>query len=197
MPVTRFEIPNLPLALWKNGAGLTREIVRSPRDSTMDTFAWRVSIAEVSESGAFSVFPGVDRIIVLLSGDGAVLRSADGAIDHRLDRELAPFSVPGESAIDARLVGGRSTDFNVMTRRDAIHAEVQVIRSRHVVARTSSGVLLSMRGNWTAVIGAETESISANCGAWWDDEETECQLAPASNDAALIAVRVWRARKGA
>ena len=49
---------------WRNGGGVTRELASSPEG--VDDFDWRVSIAEVTASGDFSRFPGVDRTIVRL-----------------------------------------------------------------------------------------------------------------------------------
>ncbi|MGH7617845.1 MAG: HutD/Ves family protein, partial [Gemmatimonadaceae bacterium] len=101
-----FERDQLPATPWKNGAGRTREIVRMPLESRMDDFSWRASIAELSADGPFSTFDGVDRVIILLNGAGVHLRSADGAVDHRLDTPLAPFAFAGETAISASLIGG-------------------------------------------------------------------------------------------
>src|SRR5665213_1698145 len=117
MPVERFARSELAATPWKNGGGLTREIVRRPHGCEMESFHWRVSIAEITKSGAFSPFSGVDRVIVLLTGDGVQLRSSDGHIDHCLGTPLAPFAFSGDSAIDASLLGGASSDFNIMTRR--------------------------------------------------------------------------------
>jgi environmental stress-induced protein Ves len=47
---------------WKNGGGATREIAASPPGAAFDAFDWRVSVAEVSVAGAFSMFEGIDRV---------------------------------------------------------------------------------------------------------------------------------------
>ena len=119
----RFAIADLSPTPWKNGGGSTREIVCRPPGAGMDGFDWRVSIATIAQSGPFSVFAGVDRVILLLDGDGVRLQSADG-IDHRLDQALQPFAFSGDEALDCTLLGGPSQDFNVMTRRSALRAEV-------------------------------------------------------------------------
>ena len=104
----RFAIDQLASAPWKNGGGSTREIACWPPGAGFDDFDWRVSIATIAASGPFSTFAGVDRTIVLLEGDGVRLRSADGAIDHRLDTPLAPFAFGGDEPIDCTLLGGAS-----------------------------------------------------------------------------------------
>ena len=63
---------------WKNGGGVTHELWRTPKAGP--EFDLRISIAEVAANGPFSLFPGVDRIITLLSGGG--FRLAGGTIDQ-------------------------------------------------------------------------------------------------------------------
>jgi uncharacterized protein len=119
--VERIELNRITPQPWKNGAGLTREIAFGGGTSAFD---WRISIAEVERDAPFSAFPGIDRCIVLLRGAGMRLHSRDGRIDHALTEPLAPFRFAGEAALDATLVGGASSDFNVMTRRGVFRSEV-------------------------------------------------------------------------
>ena len=55
-------------AAWKNGGGVTREVVAHPAGSDLGGFEWRLSIAEVHRGGPFSVFPGIDRHMAVLAG---------------------------------------------------------------------------------------------------------------------------------
>jgi environmental stress-induced protein Ves len=110
---------------WKNGGGWTTELAVSPENSAdaAAAFDWRVSIAEIESDGAFSPFPGCDRHIALLDGVGMELRFED-AETVRLDRRLQFVPFAGEAAVFGKLLAGPVRDFNVMTRRDACHAEV-------------------------------------------------------------------------
>lgn len=180
----RFDRAQLFATPWKNGGGVTREIARLPLGATMDSFDWRVSIAEISADGEFSRFPGVDRVIVLLEGDGVHLDS----VDHRLDTPLVPFSFAGEAPIRARLLRGPSTDFNVMTRRSSARAEVRVIRAAETLAECEAGVLFAARGAWTA----GEDVLAPNSGVWWDGDPLSWTLAPHGEGGALIAVTVSR-----
>src|ERR1700722_4868372 len=63
---------------WKNGGGATREIAAAPQGSAFDAFDWRVSVADVSEAGAFSVFEGIDRVLTLIEGAEMVLIDSAG-----------------------------------------------------------------------------------------------------------------------
>ena len=58
---------------WRNERGWTREIHRHPEGAA--EWAWRVSIAEIDHDAPFSAFPGVDRELVLLHGNGGMRSS--------------------------------------------------------------------------------------------------------------------------
>jgi uncharacterized protein len=105
---------------WKNGAGWTREILRMPDQADWN---WRLSIAEIERDGPFSVFPGVDRELVLIHGNGLRLRFSDGEV-----RQLQPphgrIRFAGEREVTSELLDGPTHDFNLMWRRDAVAAEL-------------------------------------------------------------------------
>ena len=107
---------------WKNDGGWTTEIARDPADDALD-FRWRVSIADIESDGPFSLFPGVDRDLVLLSGAGMDLDFAD-ALPLRIDERFQHVHFRGECETQCRLIAGPTRDFNVMVRRGAMRAEV-------------------------------------------------------------------------
>ncbi len=112
---------------WKNGGGVTRELLRLPHPRDPGRFFLRLSIATVATSGPFSSFPGVDRTLVLLDGEGVAL-SFGGGPEVLLDRPLRPLSFPGEAPVEARLLGGAIRDFNLMVDRDVGSASLRVLR---------------------------------------------------------------------
>lgn len=101
---------------WKNGKGETVEIAVSPEGASVDTFDWRISVAPVASDGPFSVFPGIDRTLSILTGDGMMLSVEDMA-PTILDRKSVPFAFPGDAKTEAVLQAEPITDLNVMTRR--------------------------------------------------------------------------------
>lgn len=105
---------------WKNGAGWTREIHAEP---SADDWTWRLSIAEIERDAPFSPFPGVDRELVLLGGNGLRLRFEDGEA-HELLPPHQRLRFAGERAVTGELLDGRTEDFNLMWRRDAVRAEL-------------------------------------------------------------------------
>lgn len=99
---------------WKNGGGVTTELAVEPTSD--GRFVWRVSIADVVEPGPFSAFPGYDRLIAVVEGDGMRL-SVDGASPverHRLD---PAFAFPGEATVWCEPTAGPIRDVNLMLDR--------------------------------------------------------------------------------
>jgi uncharacterized protein len=111
---------------WKNGGGITTEIAIGPDGATVHDFDWRISMARVAADGPFSSFPGIDRTLTVLEGDGLLLR-VGGAAPVLLDAASAPFVFSGDSATSATLRRGPITDLNVMTRRGRIAHTVERI----------------------------------------------------------------------
>lgn len=104
---------------WRNERGWTREIHRHPEGAA--DWQWRVSIAEVDADAPFSAFPGCDRELVLLAGEGMDLVFGDGErVPLRPPHDRHRFA--GERALHAGLVSGPTHDFNLIWRRDAVDA---------------------------------------------------------------------------
>jgi environmental stress-induced protein Ves len=159
---------------WRNGGGRTAEIAVVPGSGE---FLWRVSMAEVAADGAFSVFPGVDRVLTVIAGDGLTLE-----VDGRPTAVgRAPFAFPGDVECFARLAAGPVTDLNVMTRRGRCRAAVRwrgadlvpgaterlIFATAPVVGRAGGeGFTLDARDT-LRLTGTEAARVEAE-GAWLD-----------------------------
>lgn len=105
---------------WRNQLGWTRQIHCSP---PVDDWDWRLSIAEIERDSDFSVFPGVDRELVLLAGNGLRLHFPDGGVEELLPpHDKLRFA--GEGALRCELLDGPTHDFNLMWRRDRVAADL-------------------------------------------------------------------------
>ncbi|HSX61158.1 MAG TPA: HutD family protein [Tahibacter sp.] len=105
---------------WKNGGGITTEIARR---GDGDAFDWRVSVAEIAQDGDFSIFPDVDRELMLLDGGGVELAiGSDEPV--ALTRRYQKHAFPGEAPVSCRLIDGPTRDFNLMVRRGHYAAEL-------------------------------------------------------------------------
>ncbi len=107
---------------WANGKGVTVELARSDAGGAM---RWRLSRARVVENGAFSIFPGVERVLTVLTGPGFDLVGEGIALQAR---PYGPVSFAGDVAVRAVGVTAPSDDFNVMTARALGRAGVRVLR---------------------------------------------------------------------
>jgi environmental stress-induced protein Ves len=110
---------------WKNGAGWTSEILKVHRGDERDTndWDWRLSIAEIETDAPFSAFPGVERELVLLSGNGLRLRFEDGS-GHDLLPPHDRLRFAGERTAFGELIDGPTRDFNLMWKRDRCSAQL-------------------------------------------------------------------------
>lgn len=110
---------------WKNGRGTTTELLHltDPAGSTL----LRLSRASVVEDGPFSLFPGIDRNLTVLTGAG--FRLTGSGLDLRCD-PLIPVAFPGDVQVRATETNSRpSDDFNVMTARHLPRPEVTVVQT--------------------------------------------------------------------
>lgn len=112
---------------WKNGGGETTEIAASPEGAGLDAFDWRVSMARVDGDGPFSLFPGIDRTLAILDGEGLRL-TVEGRDPVELTQHNAPLTFPADAATRSSLLGGPVTDLNVMTRRSTTRHDLTIER---------------------------------------------------------------------
>ena len=150
-----------PAQSWRNGGGITRELLAWPQPAD-----WRVrlSVADVQMSGPFSRFDGVERWFVVLEGDGVVLRS-DFAT-HHLTADSEPFRFDGGLTMDCTLVGGPTRDFNLMAppglaRMERLRGAAQV--------RGALGALLALYTHGADAqlhLGNESVTVPAYHLAW-------------------------------
>ena len=106
---------------WANGKGVTVEMLKVEHAGQL---RWRLSRASVVENGDFSMFPGIERNLTVITGPGFDL-VGDGL--HLAAKPLIPVAFAGDTAIRAAAVTAPSDDFNVMTARALRCPEVAVI----------------------------------------------------------------------
>ncbi len=108
---------------WRNGGGVTHEAVRVP--AGREDFWWRISVAEIAESGPFSDFTGYRRHLALLDGPGCDLRFANGE-RRELRRRGDLIDFDGALAAECTLIGGPCMDLNLLTARATVDADARV-----------------------------------------------------------------------
>jgi len=149
---------------WKNGGGTTTEIAVAPEGASLGDFDWRISMAHVGQDGPFSSFPGIDRTLSVLTGNGIRLAFGDGETVV-LDRSTAPFFFAADRAVEGVLVGGPIDDLNVMSRRGAWNHSVERLSgggSREIAAERGLLVLVARHDSWQVngtVLGAGDSAV--------------------------------------
>lgn len=109
---------------WRNGAGVTREIVRIPAQG--ESFDWRLSLATLQTSGPFSSYSGYHRAVALVDGRGFRL-SVAGAAARELTVRGDHALFPGAAQTSCEILDGPCTDLSLMVREPGkIHTVTRV-----------------------------------------------------------------------
>ena len=138
---------------WKNGGGITREVMVCPDGAGFAAFDWRISMAEVDEAGPFSCFDGVDRSLSVLSG-----RLRLGFADRYVTlAEGETLAFAGEMKVMGTPLAP-VIDLNVMTRRGRYEAQVERVNGRVSVAGPVSVLVATVA---QTVMGVEMEVFDA------------------------------------
>jgi environmental stress-induced protein Ves len=99
---------------WRNGTGLTRELLTWP---SAQAWGLRISVADIERDGPFSSYPGIERWFVVLEGAGVELRFEDDGEVHRVQPGDPPFRFDGARPVHCALPSGATRDLNVMAVR--------------------------------------------------------------------------------
>lgn len=132
---------------WKNGQGVTRDVILWPAS---DEFEIRVSLADIPPVSVFSSFPGITRHITRLSGEAMTLAFADGQVEHLA--LMTPLTFDSGKAPSCEAAGADLRVLNIMTRESSWRSSVRVLtEGRHPIAPPAAGVLLlfAAAGAWT------------------------------------------------
>jgi environmental stress-induced protein Ves len=122
---------------WANGLGTTRVIARNPDD---DTWAWRLSLADVVVDGRFSQLRGVARVIAVASGPGMDL-TVDGIVT-RLIASSPAFAFDGGATTSCALLDGPIVDLNLMLRDVSGWMQIEQVQSGDAVEVQTACVVL-------------------------------------------------------
>lgn len=118
-PVHITRLQGAPAQPWRNGGGVTRELLAwsAPGNRVANATGWdlRVSVADITQDGPFSAFPGIDRCFTVLEGEGVVLTVSGD--DLCLTQDSAPLTFDGALAPGCRLINGPTRDLNLMVRQ--------------------------------------------------------------------------------
>jgi uncharacterized protein len=149
---------------WKNGGGLTRELLAWP---SREHWALRISVADIRADGPFSAFPGVDRWFAVLEGAGVLLPLPEG--ERRVQAGDAPLAFRGEAAALCALLDGPTRDLNLMIRREAGRGAMQLaLPGEDFGSRDAFRALFTTDALTLQIDGADAARVPAMALLWSD-----------------------------
>jgi uncharacterized protein len=185
------ELNDVRPALWKNGGGTTQELAAWP---SAEDWVWRMSVAQVSQSGPFSRFEGVDRWFAVLEGDGVAL-SISGK-QHGLTTASAPFFFDGGAACGCELLGGSTRDFNLMTRQSHASSNLSRIAGRCTRMLNASETIAIYSTNTGAIVQFDSQTNHTHPHSLiWRVVDQSALLTVESDNALLIRIALVAGRK--
>lgn len=147
---------------WKNGLGVTTEIVSEPEGASIDHFLWRLSMARIEAEAPFSAFRGVDRVLTVLEGSLELTVGHEPPVTLKPDGYTVTFSgdSPASARLSAECTATGALDLNLMVRRGRLVPRI----TRHLIAREHSLPVMAeitaivCRGPYLAVIAGGAEA---------------------------------------
>jgi uncharacterized protein len=118
---------------WKNGGGSTLEVCRD-QGTGLEGFGWRLSIADITEGGAFSSFTGYERVITVLEGAGMILEV--DAVSSGPLYAFEPFAFSGASQVRCSLIDGPIRDFNLIYAPERYQAQLRWLKQARLENQT-------------------------------------------------------------
>jgi len=157
-----FTNENFTTMPWKNGGGLTTELF-----SIGNPFKFRISMASIKSNGPFSIYPGIDRTLLLLEGTGFKL--TDQRTTTLINQVFSPIEFSGENVIECTLVQNECRDFNIMVDRSFGRTKTSIISYPLKINNSNPGKTVFVFDFWEMklfVLGLEDSmSLSPSANA--------------------------------
>ena len=143
---------------WRNGMGVSWEIASFKPEGAAD-FSWRVAKARIDRDVPFSIYPGIDRVFMQLSGNGLDLEFEGGRV-LQVHESFVPHAFACDVPLYCKLRNGPCFDLNLFTARGAYGAEPQVVQLEGLVEVALDGaeaVVFALEG--TAELAGQDGAI--------------------------------------
>ena len=110
---------------WRNGMGVSWEISSHKEQGATD-FSWRFAKARIDRDVPFSIYPGIDRVFMQISGNGLDLEFEGG---HKIEvhHSNVPHAFPCDIPLTCKLLDGPCFDLNLFTARGIYEAQASVL----------------------------------------------------------------------
>ena len=124
---------------WRNGKGMTLEIARDPLAG--ESFTWRLSLADITQGGPFSAYPGYRRALVLVRGDELRLKFHRHGT-QRLCPARRGTRFDGDWNTECTVPQGPCTDLSLIVHKGCEDSPACIVRAPSVLALTSRRTLV-------------------------------------------------------
>jgi environmental stress-induced protein Ves len=148
---------------WKNGGGVFTDIADAHREDApvkdWDSLLWRFAATPIVAPGPFSHMPGIDRLQMVVTGRGLVLKAPGQEFDEREPFTTVRFT--GEIEIVTELQAGPVEVVNLMGRRGAVEIALVALREPgEVPLAAGTHLVYAARGDCRVRLGVEDFAIS-------------------------------------
>ncbi|EPF75986.1 HutD/Ves family protein [Acinetobacter rudis] len=140
---------------WKNGLGSTIELARDAGQD-MQQFLWRISMADVSTNGPFSIFPDRQRLLSILEGEGLRLNFVQRGLQQTV-KGLDVCAFSGEDVIESVLLDGPVRDFNLIYSAAHFSAQMKKFNGDLTAIELNSGAEIILIYNHAQPITLELD----------------------------------------
>jgi environmental stress-induced protein Ves len=123
---------------WRNGMGVSWEIASHKTPGAAE-FSWRFAKARIDRDVPFSIYPGIDRVFMQISGNGLDLEF-DGGYVLQVHESNVPHAFPCDVPLNCKLRDGPCFDLNLFTARGVYQAEASVLKLNGMESIDLSGV---------------------------------------------------------
>ncbi|MFT3988819.1 HutD family protein [Aestuariivirga sp.] len=130
---------------WLNGLGVSWDIASDPHGAGFHDFNWRFAIARIDSDVPFSAYEKVDRVFMLLDGDGLDLDVA-GHGRIAVGEANRPVRFPGDAPTHCTLRGGPCRALNLFLARGKWTAVVSVHRGGTPITHQGLSLLFALKG---------------------------------------------------
>ena len=148
---------------WRNGQGVSWEIA-SPKEQGAADFSWRFAKARIDNDVPFSIYPGMDRIFMQLSGNGLDLEFEGGRV-LQVHESFVPHEFSCDVPLKCRLLDGPCFDLNLFTAREKYNARASVLNVSGTEVLDLKGVeavFFALEGS--VVLSGQGGAVSLNQG---------------------------------
>ena len=150
---------------WANGLGSTLEIATDAHShhAQSDSWTWRLSVADVPNRAHFSKFPGVDRWIACLHGDGMRINRSN--VWTTLPNSGDALSFAGEEMVTGDPIGTNVRDVNWFLYRNRWQGGMRVHRETgSTIAEGEIVVIHAFSASAGPTIRCEGQSVKISTG---------------------------------